>query len=90
MRIFPTKTIRILSLAPDGFSAQGQTSQDPNLWENGVDFAGPSHHERYEAVRTRSLSLIQLLSMLREETGGGEDGLTDEEWEDMVEEDDHQ
>ncbi|EAA58215.1 predicted protein [Aspergillus nidulans FGSC A4] len=90
MRIFPTKAIRILSLAPGGFSARSQTSQDPDMWERGVESAGPSHQERYEAVRTRSLSLIQLLSMLREETGGAEDGLTDEEWEDMDEEGDHQ
>ncbi|KAL5045999.1 hypothetical protein BDW71DRAFT_182595 [Aspergillus fruticulosus] len=90
IRIFPTKTIRILSLAPDSSSVQSQTCQDPYLWERSLYPTGPTQQERYEAVRTQSLSLIQLLSMLREETGEAEDGPTDEEWEDMDVEDDHQ
>ncbi|RDW83531.1 F-box protein [Aspergillus mulundensis] len=98
MRIFPTKTIRILSLTPDGTPAPtGQASRLRNPESENSDSPAAG---REEDVRSRGL--IQLLSMLREEydedegveditgedrEGGAEED--DEEWEDLSEDSDH-
>ncbi|KAL4787170.1 hypothetical protein BJX76DRAFT_29098 [Aspergillus varians] len=81
-RIFPTKTIRILSMALD--SPAVQPEQDPlpgggQLWD--ADRNPPPADEI-----VRSQALLQLLSMLRDEYGDTEDEHSDDQWEDVNEE----
>ncbi|KAI9372442.1 hypothetical protein BJX61DRAFT_507126 [Aspergillus egyptiacus] len=93
-RIFPTKSIRILNLAPEEStdnrstrppSAEGEPAEDPKspiagLWERDSD---PVAH--YEAVRSQAL--LQVLSMLREQYADEEQGLSDDDpWEDVHDE----
>ncbi|KAL4899430.1 hypothetical protein BDW74DRAFT_163430 [Aspergillus multicolor] len=95
MRIFPTKTIRILSLAPDGTPAP--RAQGSRLWNPDPEESIPHPAGREEEVRSQGL--IQLLSMLREEydqdeeedaidehDDGDGDGANDEEGEGFTDE----
>ncbi|KAL4919164.1 hypothetical protein BDW62DRAFT_200045 [Aspergillus aurantiobrunneus] len=78
-RIFPTKTIRILSMAPDSPAVQtGQEPHSAHLWDADQNPA-PSD----EIVRSQAL--LQLLSMLRDEYGDTEDEHSDDQWEDVNE-----
>ncbi|KAL3474425.1 hypothetical protein BJX99DRAFT_231601 [Aspergillus californicus] len=89
-RIFPTKTIRIVNLAPEksredlsspsASAAQNVAPAGEGLWQPSEQPASPD-----EVVRSQAL--LQLLSMLREEYGETEeeDDNSDAQWEDMEE-----
>ncbi|KAL4801259.1 hypothetical protein BDV18DRAFT_149657 [Aspergillus unguis] len=82
-RIFPTKTIRILSMAPDSppiHIADEPVAVDARLWD--ADSPPPAD----EIVRSQAL--LQLLSMLRDEFDepDNEDRASDDAWESVDEE----
>ncbi|KAL2823584.1 hypothetical protein BDW59DRAFT_96637 [Aspergillus cavernicola] len=90
-RIFPTKTIRIISLAPDasvvesanpdGNPAQVPSEVSEGLWET-------NRHSAPAEEIVRSQALLQLLSMLRDEYGDVEGDESDDAWEDVDEDED--
>jgi hypothetical protein len=96
-RIFPTKTIRIVSLAPDLHNA---TPDNKNPEESGRESPSRSEPTVEELWRSQA-GLLQLVSMLGDEFGEEEDDdddhemgvfaadlqdhQTDEEWEDVDE-----
>ncbi|KAL4925294.1 F-box protein [Aspergillus undulatus] len=80
-RIFPTKTIRMLSMAPDGPAVRAGEEPTPTggLWD-----ADPNSPPTDEIVRSQAL--LHLLSMLRDEYSEEEDEPSDDGWEDVNEE----
>jgi hypothetical protein len=76
-RFFLTKTIRIISLAPDSPvdnqspTTHIDTPQDPSSIDGGPPNADPHPPPAEEIVRSQAL--LQLLSMLRDEYGEMED-----------------
>ncbi|KAL4936314.1 hypothetical protein BDV06DRAFT_205283 [Aspergillus oleicola] len=82
-RIFPTKTIRILSMAPSGRDMHA--AEGAALAEGRLGDADQSHLPADEIARSQAL--LQLLSMLREEYAEEEeDERSDDGWEDVNEE----
>ncbi|KAJ5207332.1 hypothetical protein N7491_002035 [Penicillium cf. griseofulvum] len=90
-RVFPTKVIRILSLAPDlsnkSSSASGDTDDNPTADSGGL--GGPGSNLPFEDAWRTQAGLLQLLSMLGEEAdfeqSDGED-----EWESIDEDEDEE
>ncbi|KAJ5977617.1 hypothetical protein N7501_000959 [Penicillium viridicatum] len=86
-RVFPTKVIRILSLAPDlskeSSSASGGTN---STLDNGV-LGGPGPNLPSEDASRTQAGLLQLLSMLGEEADF-EQSDSEDEWESMDEDND--
>ncbi|KAL4876897.1 hypothetical protein BJY04DRAFT_138233 [Aspergillus karnatakaensis] len=74
---FPTKTIRILTMAPN--SAPVHNGEAPSA---GEPLDEPNSHPS-SADQARSQALLQLLSMLREEYGEPELSESDDGWEDI-------
>ncbi|KAF3031093.1 hypothetical protein E8E15_011657 [Penicillium rubens] len=90
-RVFPTKVIRILSLAPNlstkSSSASGDTDKSSTADNGSLGASGP-HLPSADAWRTQA-GLLQLLSMLGEEVESDQsDG--EDEWESMNEDDEEE
>ncbi|KAL2811440.1 hypothetical protein BJX63DRAFT_399273 [Aspergillus granulosus] len=85
-RIFPTKTIRIVSLAPDRPSSTSTNPVD-ELRRANAGFWSPDEEPRTADAALRSQALLQLISMFREEFAEGDDNEIDigieDEWEDI-------
>ncbi|KAL4863227.1 hypothetical protein BDV12DRAFT_30674 [Aspergillus spectabilis] len=75
---FPTKTVRILAMAPDSLAVD--TTEPPSPAE---DMLGEHDAHPFSADEIRSQALLQLLSMLREEYGDADSNESDGEWEDI-------
>ncbi|KAJ5570607.1 uncharacterized protein N7459_010037 [Penicillium hispanicum] len=101
-RIFPTKAVRILSLAPDFSSSRHASPSNAATPEYSTPTSGDSNHQQPPDDIWRSQAvLLQLVSMLGDEFGEDEDGLpafatdlqedfADGEWEDVDEEEEEE
>ncbi|CAG7920528.1 unnamed protein product [Penicillium olsonii] len=88
-RVFPTKAIRIVSLAPDLSTKSGSAStkgapEDPEV-EDDLRRSLPGE----DSWRTQA-GLLQLLSMLGDQAGLDESDLEGDEWESVDEHDDYE
>ncbi|CAG8928365.1 unnamed protein product [Penicillium salamii] len=88
-RVFPTKAIRIVSLAPDLSNKSGPTSTKPSTEEVDVEDDSGRTIPGEDAWRTQA-GLLQLLSMLGDQAGFEETDLEEDEWESVDEGDEEE